>query len=81
MTDWYDRRRKRERVLTLLTIGTLSWPAEALMVMWGCDLLEHEGFAVPTPGYLSCFVAALGLGLIFGAVNLERRLVEQHDNR
>lgn len=71
------RKWRRREFWTLLIIGMVAWPLESLFAMWGCDLLEHEGFNVPTPGYVSCFVVSLGLGFIYGAVTLERRMVDR----
>jgi len=61
---------KGERLLRSLFISALCWPQEALFVMWGLHLLKHEGFNVPTPGYVSCFLVALALSLLWSAATM-----------
>lgn len=71
-------RRGRPRVgfFHALLIGSICWPMEALLVMWGLDLLGHEGFGNPTPGYVSSFLVSVGFEMLLGAATLTRRATE-----
>lgn len=64
------------RLIAGIVIGFICWPFEALAAMIGLDLLEHEQFAVPTPGYWSCFWVVVAGELLLGAVTATRYVTD-----
>ena len=56
------------RYVMAIIIRLLLVPIDVALLMLGLDIIEHYGFAVPTPGYWHCFGVWLGFYLVYVAI-------------